>query len=193
MGGILKRLVMDGDVAQTELIGPPNPIVRQQIAGASRARARTLSERDRKQIAELEAQEDVRAAAHDPLEPRGEDRDGRDRRRDDPARSRQDEPLDRPRVPHQLPRPRARHGADAADERGQRAAALRLAGQLEAGQSAGADVVPGVVRRRPVQARSATTGRSGWAEATWPLNEGRMDEKTFMDDPDKRASTIAPR
>ena len=21
----------------------------------------------------------------------------------------------------------------------------------------------------------------GWAEATWPLNEGRMDEKTFMD------------
>jgi predicted AlkP superfamily phosphohydrolase/phosphomutase len=22
----------------------------------------------------------------------------------------------------------------------------------------------------------------GWAEATWPLNEGRMDEKTFMDD-----------
>src|ERR687883_1565422 len=22
----------------------------------------------------------------------------------------------------------------------------------------------------------------GWAEATWPLNEDRMDEKTFMDD-----------
>src|SRR6185312_5962133 len=22
----------------------------------------------------------------------------------------------------------------------------------------------------------------GWAEATWPLNEGRMDEKTFMND-----------
>src|SRR4029078_2484192 len=22
----------------------------------------------------------------------------------------------------------------------------------------------------------------GWAEATWPLNEGRMDEKTFMED-----------
>ena len=25
----------------------------------------------------------------------------------------------------------------------------------------------------------------GWAEATWPLNEGRMDEQTFMDDLDK--------
>src|SRR5207248_4291308 len=25
MGGLLKRLVFDGDVAQTELVGPPNP------------------------------------------------------------------------------------------------------------------------------------------------------------------------
>jgi len=25
----------------------------------------------------------------------------------------------------------------------------------------------------------------GWAEATWPLNEGRMDEQTFMEDLDK--------
>ena len=30
-GGILKRLVFDGDVAQTELVGPPNPIVKQQL------------------------------------------------------------------------------------------------------------------------------------------------------------------
>src|SRR5438067_6543907 len=30
-GGILKRLVFDGDVAQSELVGPPNPIVRQQL------------------------------------------------------------------------------------------------------------------------------------------------------------------
>ena len=31
MGGILKRLVVENDVARTELIGPPNPIVRQQV------------------------------------------------------------------------------------------------------------------------------------------------------------------
>ena len=31
MGGILKRLVFDGDTAQTELVGPPNPIVKQQL------------------------------------------------------------------------------------------------------------------------------------------------------------------
>ena len=35
-GGILKRLVFDGDVAQTELVGPPNPIVRQQLRAAAR-------------------------------------------------------------------------------------------------------------------------------------------------------------
>jgi len=57
-GGILKRLVFDGDVAQTELVGPPNPIVRQQLRVL---RAKTpLSELDRMKIAELEAREDVR-------------------------------------------------------------------------------------------------------------------------------------
>ena len=39
MGGILRRLVMDGDVARTELIGPPNPIVRQQIQHGNRIAA----------------------------------------------------------------------------------------------------------------------------------------------------------
>ena len=58
MGGILRRLVMDGDVARTELVGPPNPIVRQQIQ-ARRAKS-PLTEEDRRRIAELEAEEDVR-------------------------------------------------------------------------------------------------------------------------------------
>ena len=31
MGGILRRLVLEGDVARTELVGPPNPIMTQQI------------------------------------------------------------------------------------------------------------------------------------------------------------------
>src|SRR5438094_7735302 len=56
--GILKRLVFDGDTAHTELVGPPNPIVRQQLRVL---RAKTpLSELDRMKIAELEAREDVR-------------------------------------------------------------------------------------------------------------------------------------
>jgi hypothetical protein len=57
-GGILKRLVFDGDVAQSELVGPPNPIVRQQLR-AARAKA-PRSEADKMTIAELEAREDVR-------------------------------------------------------------------------------------------------------------------------------------
>lgn len=57
-GGILKRLVFEGDVAQTELIGPPNPIVRQQIR-EFRAKP-SLSDADRMKMAELQAREDVR-------------------------------------------------------------------------------------------------------------------------------------
>ena len=40
-GGILKRLVFDGDVAQTELVGPPNPIVQAAAARAARERRRS--------------------------------------------------------------------------------------------------------------------------------------------------------
>ena len=59
-GGILKRLVFESDVARTELVGPPNPIVRQQIAGDPHARDRRSSDSDRAAIAELQAREDVR-------------------------------------------------------------------------------------------------------------------------------------
>ena len=59
MGGILRRLVMDGDSAKTELVGPPNPIVRQQLL-ALRAKSPKPGDDDRKKIAELEAKEDVR-------------------------------------------------------------------------------------------------------------------------------------
>jgi hypothetical protein len=57
-GGILKRLVFDGDVAQTELVGPPNPIVRSSCASAREDAAPT--DADKMKIAELEAREDVR-------------------------------------------------------------------------------------------------------------------------------------
>jgi predicted AlkP superfamily phosphohydrolase/phosphomutase len=57
-GGILRRLAFEGNVARGDLVGPPNPIVRQQIR---ELRAKTpLSESDRDQLAELEAREDVR-------------------------------------------------------------------------------------------------------------------------------------
>src|SRR5581483_6742159 len=55
-GGILKRLVFDGDTAQTELVGPPNPIVRQQV----RALRGGASDADHARQAALEAREDLR-------------------------------------------------------------------------------------------------------------------------------------
>ena len=92
------------------------------------------------------------------------------------------EQVGRPRLPRELPRPPARHGAALPDPRRPGAAALHLAGQLAAGQSAGVRC-----RRRRRSPRTSTSGSGtyrtlGWAEATWPLNEDRIDEKAFMDD-----------
>lgn len=57
-GGVLTRLVFEGDTAHTELVGPPNPIVRQQVR---ETRAKTpASDVDRMRLAELEARDDVR-------------------------------------------------------------------------------------------------------------------------------------
>ena len=58
-GGILKRLVFDGDTARTELVGPPNPIVRQRIRELRAKTPGVTSEVDRMTLAELEAREDV--------------------------------------------------------------------------------------------------------------------------------------
>lgn len=57
-GGILKRLVFEGNTAVGELVGPPDPIVRQQIRELRERRP--LSEADRTRLSELEAAEDVR-------------------------------------------------------------------------------------------------------------------------------------
>src|SRR6187200_1777161 len=59
MGGILKRLLVENDVAHTELVGPPNPVVRQQVR-ALRAGGPTLTDQDRAALADLQAREDVK-------------------------------------------------------------------------------------------------------------------------------------
>src|SRR4029077_282877 len=59
MGGILKRLVFEGDTASSELDGPPSPIVRQQIE-AIRRKSTSLNDSDRAKLADLQAAQDVR-------------------------------------------------------------------------------------------------------------------------------------
>ena len=55
MGGILKRLLIENDVAQTELIGPPNPLVEPAARSDPRGRADARRDQDRAQLAELQA------------------------------------------------------------------------------------------------------------------------------------------
>ncbi|GMV21119.1 MAG: hypothetical protein AMXMBFR57_10680 [Acidimicrobiia bacterium] len=57
MGGILRRLAFEGDTAHTRLVGPPNPIVRAQLESLRAKPA--LADGDRTRLAELEADENV--------------------------------------------------------------------------------------------------------------------------------------
>ena len=110
------------------------------------------AERERPRAARRAAGGPGRARpVHDPVEPRREDRVDRDRRPDDRARTRQVDAVDRSDVQGQLHRPAARHGADAAGERRQRAAALRVAGELQAGPAADPDLVAGRLLGRSLQ------------------------------------------
>jgi len=193
-GGILKRLVFDGDVAQTELVGPPNPIVRQQLREL-RARS-SPSDADRMRIAELEAREDVRLPVTIHW-----NRPGRSATidiADQTIHLTEHEwshwiNLDFPinvllRV----------HGM----------AQLYLIGagpELQLYVSPvnwKPDNPPAPMSAPPrfaadIYERLGPYRTLGWAEATWPLNEDRIDEKTFMDDLyrafDDRAQVILQR
>ena len=59
MGGILKRLVFDGDVGRTELVGPPNPVVKAQQREIQ-AKGPNLGAADKAALADLATREDVR-------------------------------------------------------------------------------------------------------------------------------------
>ena len=194
-GGILKRLVMDGDVARTEVIGPPNPIVRQQVQ-AIRTKGPTLSDADRAAIAELQAREDVRI----PMTIRW----------NRPARTATVELADQSLLlePGKMSR--------WVDLEFRINFLVRLHGMtqlllINAGSELQLYMSP--VNWKPdapplpMSSPSAFSGdlfrrlgyyrTLGWAEATWPLNEGRMDEQTFMDDLykafDDRAQVILSR
>ena len=179
-GGILKRLVVENDVARTELIGPPNPIIKQKIQ-VIRAKGSPLTAADRASIAELQATEDVRI----PLTIRW-NRGAKTATVEMAGESLLLEPgkmsrwIDLDFKVNFLVRV---HGM----------AQMLL---LNAGNELQLYVSP--VNWKPdsppvpMSYPSSFSGdlfqrlgyyrTLGWAEATWPLNEGRMDEKTFMRD-----------
>jgi predicted AlkP superfamily phosphohydrolase/phosphomutase len=194
-GGILKRLVMEQDVARTELIGPPNPIIKQQIQ-AIRTKGPTLSDQDRATIAELQAKEDIRV----PLTIRW-NRAAKTATVEIEGQSLLLEPgrmsrwIDLEFRVNFLVR---LHGM----------AQLLLMNadrelQLYISPVNWKPDAPPLPMSSPASFSGDLFQRLGyyrtlgWAEATWPLNEGRMDERTFMEDLykafDDRAQVILSR
>jgi predicted AlkP superfamily phosphohydrolase/phosphomutase len=209
-GGVLKRLVIekvrenvgekvrerDGDqaVARTEVIGPPNPIIRQQVQ-AIRSKS-PLSDADRARVAELQAREDVRV----PLTIRW-NRTAKTATVEVQGQSLLLEPgkmsrwIDLEFRVNFLVR---LHG---------------MAQLLLMNADTELQLYMSPVNWKPddpplpISSPSSFSGELfhrlgyyrtlGWAEATWPLNEGRMDEQTFMEDLyeafDDRAQVILSR
>jgi predicted AlkP superfamily phosphohydrolase/phosphomutase len=194
-GGILKRLSFDKDVARTELVGPPNPIIRQQVQ-ALRAKGSPMADADRAKLTALQANEDVRV----PLTIRWN--------RTDKAATVEVEGQSIPLEPGKASRWIALefrvnflvrvHGMaqmllmNADDELQLYVSPVNWKPEnpplpISYPASFSADLFERLGNYRTL----------GWAEATWPLNEGRMDEQAFMDDLykafDDRAQVILSR
>jgi predicted AlkP superfamily phosphohydrolase/phosphomutase len=197
MGGILKRLVFDGTVAQTELIGPPDPTVRQQIQRI-RAKTRSMTDADRARIAELEPRQDVRV----PMTVHwNRERGDRSATIEIQGQSINLKPGEWSRwinLKFSVNLFIRLHGmaqmylANADDELQLYISPVNWKPDdpplpLSAPASFSGDLYKRLGPYRTL----------GWAEATWPLNEDRMDEKTFMDDLyrafDDRAQVILSR
>ena len=196
-GGILKRLVFDGDMARTELVGPPNPIVKQQIR---ELRAKTsgspMSDVDKMALAELEAREDVRlpVTIHWNRAERAATVDVGDNSIY-LAEHQWSKWINLDFTINMLLRV---HGM----------AQIYLIGagpelQLYISPVNWKPDNPPAPMSSPASLAADLYERLGpyrtlgWAEATWPLNEDRIDEKTFMDDLyrafDDRAQVILQR
>lgn len=180
MGGILKRLVFENDVATTEIVGPPDPVVKarqQKILQNGTA----LSDADKAEFADLAARADLRA----------------------PLTIHWNRPEKRATIEVQ--------GKTVSLEEGQWSKwiefefrvnfLVRIHGMaqlylVKADQDLQLYVSPinwrpdkpPVPMSAPADFSAQLTERLGffrtlgWAEATWPLNEDRIDEQAFMDD-----------
>ena len=180
MGGILKRLVMDKGVAKTELVGPSNPVVKAQQR-AILARGPSLSDADKAALAELTAREDIRLPItvhwNRPERKATIEIDGKSLSLAEGEWSKWVTLEFRVNFLVRLHGMVQLYLASATDEL-----------QLYVSPVNWDPQNPPVPMSYPedfaadLYERLGPYRTLGWAEATWPLNEGRMDEKTFMDD-----------
>jgi predicted AlkP superfamily phosphohydrolase/phosphomutase len=194
-GGILKRLRFENDTAHTELVGPANPIVQQQMQ-ALRRKSGALTAADRAALAALQASKDISL----PLTIRWN--------RADRTATVEIEGQSIPLEPGKMSRWVALDFRVNLFVRVHGMAQMLL---MNAGDDLQLYVSPvnWTPDNPPLPISSPPSFSAdlferlgnyrtlGWAEATWPLNEGRMDEQTFMDDLyrafDDRAQVILSR
>jgi len=180
MGGILKRLAFEGDTARSELTGPPNPIVQAQMADL-RKKGATLNDADQSRMAALEGRRDIRVpfSVRWSKEARSAtiDVQGTTIHLSEGGWSKW-VPLEfRVNFLVRL------YGMA-------QFYLVRASGELQLYMSPvnwrpESPVMPISSPKglsKDLYERLGTFRTLGWAEATWPLNEDRIDEKTFMDD-----------
>ena len=194
MGGILRRLTFSGTRAETALVGPPNPVIRAKMQ-AIRAKG-PLQDADRVELAELEAAQDVTLPlAIDWTRGSGTARvtlAGRTIELHAGQWSRWIDLTFDVNLFISIEGMAQLYLVSADDE-------LRL---YVSPVNFKPDDPPVPISSPPgfaadLYERLGPFRTLGWAEATWPLNEGRMDEATFMDDLyrafDDRAQVILDR
>ena len=180
MGGILKRLAFEGDTAQSELTGPPNPIVQVQMANL-RKKGATLTDADQSRMAALEGRRDIRV----PFSVRWS-KEARSATIDVQGTTIH---LSEGGWSKWLPLEFRVNFLVRLYGMAQ-FYLVRASGELQLYMSPvnwrpESPVMPISSPKglsKDLYERLGTFRTLGWAEATWPLNEDRIDEKTFMDD-----------
>jgi predicted AlkP superfamily phosphohydrolase/phosphomutase len=193
-GGVLKRVRFEDDVAHTELLGPPNPIVRQQIRALRNGR--TVRGVDAGALGALQAREDLRV----PFTIRWNRRN----RSATVEIQGQSIPLEIGTMSRWVPLEfrvnllvRIHGMAQMLLRRADDELQLYVSPVNWTPEDPPLPISSPASFSADLYERLGNYRTLGWAEATWPLNEGRMDEKTFMDDLyrvfDDRAQVILSR
>ncbi|TAK15108.1 MAG: hypothetical protein EPO35_08365 [Acidobacteria bacterium] len=179
-GGILKHLTFDGATAKTELQGPPNPLIKKKI-DALYDKGSALSDADRTKIGELKAKENsslpmtinwTRGSNQAVVTLAGET-----------LTLKTGEWSKWINVRFDINFLMRVHGMvqllvmNAGNELQLYVSPVNFRPDAPPTPMSYPEDFAGKIYKKIGPYRTL-----GWAEATWPLNEGRMDEKTFMDD-----------
>jgi predicted AlkP superfamily phosphohydrolase/phosphomutase len=180
MGGILKRLSFEGNIAHSEIVGPQNPIIQAQMAELRRKGA-ALAEVERARMAELEATRDVclpfsvrwsRNAKSATIEVQGTAMHLNE------GQWSKWVPLEfRVNFLVRLYGMSQFYLVRANDE-----LQLYMSPVNWRPESPVIPISSPDSLSKDLYERIGTFRTLGWAEATWPLNEDRIDEQTFMND-----------